>query len=170
MLFPGPARDDDSRFAASILCGVVSGLGGRFFEELRSRQSLAYALTVMPMVRRLAGAFVAYIGTSPEKEDAARSGLLREFAKLCEEPVTPVELLNAQTYALGTHAIRRESAASIMGDLADTWLFGRSLVEIAEYEDRIRSVTADDILRVARQCFDPARRIEGVIRGAGKKV
>ena len=170
LMLPGPARDDDSRFAASILCGIASGLGGRFFEELRERQSLAYTVIVMPMARRLAGAFVAYIAMSPEKEEAARAGLLKEFARLCEEPVTERELTQAQTYALGTNAIRREAAASIMGDLADTWLFGRSLAEIGQYEGRIRGVTADEILRLARQCFDPTRRIEGMIRGAGRKV
>ena len=32
--------------------------------------------------RRLAGMFVSYIATSPEKEGIARAGLLAEFAKL----------------------------------------------------------------------------------------
>jgi zinc protease len=170
MLLPGPARDDDDRFAATLLCGIASGLGGRLFEELRDRQSLAYTVMLMPMVRRLAGALVAYIAMSPEKEDAARDGLLREFAKFAAEPVTARELTQAQTYALGTHAIRREAAASIMGDLAETWLFGRSLAEIGEYEDRIRAVTAAEIQRVARISLDPTVRVEGLIRGTGRKV
>jgi zinc protease len=170
MLLPGPARDDEDRFTASILCGIASGLGGRFFEELREKKSLAYTVMLMPLVRQLAGAFVAYIAMSPEKEDAARDGLLAEFARLAAEPVTPRELAQAQTYALGTHAIRRESASSIMGDLADTWLFGKSLAEIGEYEDRIRAVTAEKIQKLARLYFDPSQRIEGLIRGAGRKV
>ena len=127
MLFEGPGRGDDARFSAGLIAGVASGLGGRFFDELRDRQSLAYTVMAAPIVRRRAGAFSAYIAMSPEKEDAARSGLLREFARLRESPVTERELEQAKTYALGTWAIRRESAAAVMGDIADAWLFGRSL-------------------------------------------
>ena len=170
LLFPGPARDDDSRFAAMILAGVASGLGGRFFEELRDRQSLAYTVLVAPVIRQHAGAFLAYIAMSPEKEDAAREGLLAQFARLGSEPVTPRELAQAQTFAVGSNAIRREAAAGLMGDLADAWLFGTSLAEIGEYEERIRAVTAADIQAVAKRCFDPARRVEGLIRGKGRAV
>lgn len=170
MFFPGPARGDDRRFAAMMLAGVASGLGGRFFEELRDRQSLAYTVMVSPIIRQHAGAFAAYIAMSPEKEDAARAGLLEQFARLSEEPVTARELAQAHTFALGTHAIRREAAASIMGDLADAWLFGTSLREIESYEERIRAVTAAGIQAVAQSCIDPARRVEVTIRGAGRAV
>ena len=170
LLFPGPARDDDSRFAAMILAGVASGLGGRFFEELRDRQSLAYTVLVAPVIRQRAGAFLAYIAMSPEKEEAARAGLLAQFARMGTEPVTPRELAQAQTFAVGSNAIRREAAASVMGDLADAWLFGTSIAEIGEYEERIRAVTAADIQAVAQRCFDPARRVEGLIRGKGRAV
>jgi zinc protease len=170
MLFEGPGRGDDARFAAGMIAGVASGLGGRFFDELRDRQSLAYAVMAAPLVRRLAGAFSAYIAMSPEKEEAARSGLLREFARLRESPVTERELTQAKTYALGTWAIRRESAAAVMGDIADAWLFGRSLGELSEYESRVRAVSAAQMLELARRHFDPDRRVEGVVRGTGRIV
>lgn len=170
MLFGGPARDDDARFSAGMIAGVASGLGGRFFDELRDRQSLAYTVMAAPIVRRHAGAFSAYIAMSPEKEDAAREGLLHEFARLRESPVTDRELDQAKTYALGTWAIRRESAAAVMGDIADAWLFGRSLSELTEYESRVRAVSSEQMLRLAREYFDPERRVEGVVRGTGRVV
>jgi zinc protease len=170
MFFEGPSRDDDARFAAAMIAGVASGLGGRFFDELRDRQSLAYTVMAAPLVRRRGGAFTAYIAMSPEKEEAARSGLLREFARLRESPVTERELTQAKTYALGTWAIRRESAAAVMGDIADAWLFGRSLAELTEYEERVRGVSAAQMLQLARAYFDPDRRVEGVVRGTGRVV
>ena len=170
MLFEGPARGDDLRFSAAMIAGVASGLGGRFFDELRDRQSLAYTVMAAPVVRHSAGAFSAYIACSPEKEDAARAGLLSEFAKLREAKVTDRELSQAKTYALGTWAIRRESASTVMGDIADAWLFGRSLTELSEYEDRVKSVTAAQMLQLARAHFDADRRVEGVVRGTGRTV
>ena len=54
MLFPGPARDDDDRFAAQLLTGIASGLGGRLFEQLRDKQSLCYTVHAFHSERRLA--------------------------------------------------------------------------------------------------------------------
>jgi len=167
MLFQGPARGDDARFDAAMLAGVTSGLGGRFFDELRERQSLAYTVMAMPVVRHLAGAFGAYIAMSPEKEDAARDGLLAQFARLVEDEVTDEELTQAKRYALGTWAIRRESGSAVMADIADAWLYGRALRELVDYPDRIRNVTARDMRLAARRWFDPSRRVEGIVRGRG---
>src|SRR5690606_35083638 len=42
--FPGPRRDDEDAYAFEVLSNAISGLGGRLFEELRSRRSLAYTV------------------------------------------------------------------------------------------------------------------------------
>jgi zinc protease len=164
MLFPGPSRGDDDRFAASMIAGVASGLGGRFFDELRDKQSLSYTVQAFPSMRRAAGTFVAYMATSPDKESAARDGLLREFEKLRTEPVTAEELDRAKTYAIGTHQIRMQSGGAWLGDMVDAWLLG-SLGELTEYESRLRAVTAARMLEVAQRYFDPSRRVEGIVRG-----
>ena len=57
-----------------------------------------------------------------------------------------------------------------MGDIADAWLFGRSLLELMEYESRVRAVSAAQMLQLARAYFDPERRVEGVVRGTGRVV
>ncbi|MFI5311509.1 MAG: M16 family metallopeptidase, partial [Gemmatimonadales bacterium] len=170
MLFPCAARADEGRFAAAMIGGVTSGLGGRFFDELRDRQSLAYSVIASPIVRRRAGAFAAYIAMSPEKEDQARNGLLDQFARLREQPVSDRELLQAQTFALGSWAIRRESSGNVMHDIADAWLFGSSLAELADYEDRVRAVTAQQMLERSREWFQADLRVEGIVRGAGMEV
>jgi zinc protease len=167
LLFPGPARPDPARFAAQLLATIASGLGGRFFDELRDRQSLAYTVHAFASERTMAGAFVAYIATSPEKEEIARRGLLAEFAKLREQPVTDDELARAKTYTVGTHAIRQQSGGAVMGDVLDSWLFGHGLHELDEYIAHIRAVTAADIQALARKYFDEGRVVEGVVRGRG---
>jgi zinc protease len=168
--FDGPARRDTDRFATSLVAGIASGLGGRFFDELRDRQSLAYTVQAYASERLLAGAFISYIATSPDREDVARRGLLGEFAKFRESEVTAEELERAKTYAIGTRAIRQESGAAVLADLVDAWLYGSGLHEIDEHDARIRAVTAADILDVSRRYFVEDRRVEGVVRGVGKTV
>jgi zinc protease len=164
LMFPGPSRSDDARFATAMIAGVASGLGGRFFDELRDKQSLGYTVHAFATERALAGVFASYIATSPEKEEVARRGLLDEFAKLRDERVTARELEQAQRYALGVHAIRQQSGAAVMAEIVDAYLFGR-LGELTEFESRVRAVTRDEMRAVARSYFVDDRRVEGVVRG-----
>ncbi|HEV8496324.1 MAG TPA: pitrilysin family protein [Gemmatimonadaceae bacterium] len=169
LLFPGPARDDEARFSSAMITSVASGLGGRFFDELRDKRSLCYTVNAFAIARRLGGTIGAYIATSPEQEDAARDGLLAEFRRLRDEPVTAEELMRAQTYAIGSHAIRQQSGGAVLADLVETFLFG-SLRELIEYEQHVRAVTAESMQQVAVKYFDDARRVEGIVRGVGKSV
>ena len=163
--YPGAARRDTARFSAALLAGIASGLGGRFFDELRDRKSLSYSVVATPRERPLGGLFSAYLATGPEREDEARAALVAEFAKLREAPVTDDELHRAREYALGSHAIRQQSGAAVLGDVLDAWLFGDGLAELDEWEGHVRAVTPGDILAFAQRHFDDARRVEGIVRG-----
>src|SRR5204862_2104067 len=137
--------------------------------ELRDKRSLCYTVNAFGSERRAGGVFGAYIATSPHQEEAARAGLLAEFRRLREEPVTADELERAQRYAIGVHAIRQQSGGAVLADLVDAYLFG-SLNELADYDARVKEVTAESMLRVAAEYFDPNRRVEGIVRGTGKHV
>ena len=163
--FPGPTRLDPDRYAVGTLTLIASGLGGRFFDELRDKRSLAYTVQAWATERVSAGMFTAYIATAPAREDEARQALLEEFAKLREYPVMPEELSRATRYALGAHAISQQSGGTVLAELLDAWLFGEGPSELDEFEGRISAVTAEDIQRFAAQSLDPARRVEGIVRG-----
>ncbi|HEX6063654.1 MAG TPA: pitrilysin family protein [Longimicrobiales bacterium] len=163
--FPGPPHDDPDVYALHVLSNAVGGLGGRFFEELRSKRSLAYTVSLMPVSRWLGGAFIAYIATAPEREDEARSALLEEFARLLAEPLPEDEVARAQRYTIGTWQIRGQTNSSQLGDLVDAYLLGDGVREITEFEERIRSVTPQRIQAAARKYFDPSQLVEGIVRG-----
>jgi zinc protease len=168
--FPGPARRDQRRYATHMIGTIASGLGGRFFDELRDRQSLAYTVHAHPVEHAAAGMFMAYIATSPEKEERARDGLLREIERLTKERVGDDELERGKRYTIGTHAIRQESGASLLGSMVEAWLLGEGLEELELHDERVEAITAEEIIEVAREFLDPARRVEGIVRGIGKSV
>ena len=148
-----------------MLGGVASGLGGRFFEELRDRQSLAYTVMARPYARAAGGTFAAYIATSPAKESTARDGLLAEFAKLRDAAVAPEELARARQYAIGAWQIRQSSGAAVLSDVADAFLWG-TLEDLARYPANLAAVTPERMRKLAAQWFDPRRCAAGVVRGA----
>jgi zinc protease len=163
--FESPSRRDDDRFAAHVLASIASGLGGRFFEELRDRRSLAYTVHAFGSEHQLGGAFMAYIATAPERESEAREALLAQFADLRVKPVTDDELARAKRYMLGMYDIRQERGGAILGDMVDAYLFGEGLSELDSIAARIEAVSAADIQRLARDYFDPDRVVEGIVRG-----
>ncbi len=165
MLFDGPARGDDDRFAAQLLAGIASGLGGRFFDELRDRRSLAYTVHVFASARARGGTLGAYIATSPEREIEARDGLLEQFALLREQPVTADELERAQTYEIGTHAIHQQSGGAVLGEIVDAWQLGGGLHELAAHDARVRAVTPERVQALVARYVDASRRVDGIVRG-----
>lgn len=167
--FPGSARNDPELYALDVLSKIVSGLGGRFFEELRERRSLAYTVAAYPLVRWLGGAFIAYIATSPEREDEARAALLEQFERLAEEAVAREELERAQRYAIGGWKIRSQTNTAQLGNLGDALLLGAGVAELREFEDRIRAVTPVQIREAAMRYFHPNRLVEGIVRGTGER-
>jgi zinc protease len=165
LTFPGPTRNDPDRFTAHLIATMASGLGGRFFDELRDKRSLAYTVHAFATERLLAGMFIAYIATSPSQEQEARAGLLAEFEKLRSAPVSAEELSRAQTYTIGAHAIRQQSGASVLADVIDAWQFGRGLDELDDFETRVLAVTPAEIQALAQRYFDVGRVVEGIVRG-----
>ncbi|MEX2281398.1 MAG: pitrilysin family protein [Gemmatimonadota bacterium] len=165
--FPGVDRQDADLPALQVLANTISGLGGRLFEELRSRRSLAYTVTAYPIARVLGGAFIAYIATSPERETEARDTLLVELLRTREELLREDEVERARRYTIGTRQIRAQTNSAQLQDLIHALLAGPGLSELRDFESQIRAVTPERIREVARKYFDEARLVESIVRGTG---
>jgi zinc protease len=167
MVFHGPDRRSEERFAADVWAAVASGLGGRVFEALRDRRSLAYTVLASAWQKGRAGALVSYIATSPEREEEARAALLEEFARFVREPVSPEELTQAVSYLAGQAEVRRQSAAALSGEILEAWLIGDGLRELTDPGAAFRRVTAEQVQEIAARYLEGSRRAEGVVRGTG---
>jgi zinc protease len=167
MAFPGIPRRHPDRAAAQVWAAVASGLGGRLFEALRDRRSLAYTVVASAWLKARGGAVVTYIATSPEREDEAREEMLRELERFAREPVSPAELRQAVNYLAGQAEVNRQNGASVGAEILEAWVAGTGLAELRDPAAAYRAVTADDVLRVAQRSLDPGRRVEGVVRGTG---
>lgn len=166
--FPGPRFVDRHYYALSILQNVLSGLGGKLFEELRSRQSLAYTVSSHLVARKQGGAFLSYIATSPEKEQQARDGLLHQFENLATDPIEQLDLEQSIQYTVGTHQISLETLAAQMHQYAHSEILGRGFEEVDRLPEHLRQVSVDDILAAAREYFDTGAYAQGIVRGKKK--
>jgi zinc protease len=170
MIFFGPARRSPDRFAAEVWAAVASGLGGRMFEALRDRRSLAYTVLASSWQRGRAGALVTYIATSPEREEEARVAMLRELELFTESPVTEEELNQAVHYLAGQAEVARQSAGALAGEILEAWVIGNGLSDLENPGAAYRAVSAEEVQRVARENLNPSRRAEGVVRGTAVRT
>jgi len=167
MAFPGPSRRDRDFAAAQVWAAVASGLGGRLFEALRERRSLAYTVLATAWQKARAGALLTYIATSPEREEEAREEMLAELDRFTREPVQAGELAQAVSYLAGQAEVSRQNGSAVAGEILETWLAGNGLAELSDPAARYRGITAADVQRVAAASLTPHRRAEGVVRGTG---
>jgi zinc protease len=165
MAFPGVTIYDEDRHALDLLAEITSGQAGRFFQAVRGDNALAYAVSSFHRARRDAGSFVTYTATSPSKEEEARRIILAECERLTREPVGAKELQDAKEAIIGEQAIGLQSFGAQAGELGVNRLLGKPIDTPQIYLARIRSLTAEDVLRAATTYLDPERCWRGVVRG-----
>ena len=166
MLFPGPGRTDPDRFAAETWSAIAGGLGGRLFESLRSKRSLAYTVIASSWQRRSAGGLLTYIATDPARLDEARDAMLEELALFRREPPTAIEMARATAMLAGEVEMSRQTAGGYGGEIADAWLLGSGLDELDDPVAPYRAVTVESVHAVTARSLDPALRAEGVVSPA----
>jgi zinc protease len=152
--FRGLDVHDPDRHALEVLCQILSGQGGRLFLELRDRQSLAYSVGATNVEGYQPGFLAITIATAPEKLDDAQSGILAELRRVLDAPPPAAELERARRYLLGSFAIDRQRSATRALQLALDARYGLAGDFDVDYPDRIRAVSAEDVLRIARRVID----------------
>ncbi|HEX8437819.1 pitrilysin family protein [Archangium sp.] len=152
--FRGVRIDDPRRHALEVLSTVLSGQGGRLFVELRDKRSMAYSVSSFSIEGVDPGYFAVYMGTSPEKVEAALEGIRAELSRVRDEPIPEAELSRAKQHLIGTHEIglQRNSARAAL--LALDACYGMGLENFLHYAERVAAVTAEDVRAVARQLID----------------
>ena len=149
---PALARSDPDRYVLMVLNSLLGrGMSSRLFKEVRERRGLAYSVGSFVSRHSDTGLFAIAAGVSPEKIDEAVQVILAELDKLVQEPVGEEELTKARDYTVGSFRLSLETPIALA-----QWS-GESLLTMGEIEpiemvvERLRAVSADDLLRIARR-------------------
>jgi zinc protease len=146
-----PSLDHPDHAAVKVLSTILGGgMAGRLFVELRDKSALAYTAASYYDPVHESGALILYLGTAPQNAARAESALMREVARVRDEPVPADELARAKGYLLGRYAMDRRTNERIAWYLAFYAVEGVGLEYPARYRARVEAVTASDIQRVAR--------------------
>jgi len=153
---PGLPMPDERRYEQYVLNTLLGGtMSSRLFQHIREERGLAYSVFSSVNSFLDAGNLMIYAATSPESGREVVNLVLEELRRLKEQPVSDGELQMARDHLKGSLMLSLESSSSRMSNLARQEVyFGRqfTLNEILAGVDR---VTAQDLLRMAVDLFDP---------------
>jgi zinc protease len=154
LAFEGADNNNEDRFELSVISNIMSGLGSRLFEELRSKHSLAYSVYGFPFAGKDAGTFVYYIATTPEKRDFAIKMLHEEINKIKKHYVTDDELERAKNKIIGSTAGSMQSTLGVSEDLVLNEMYGHGYDFTEKYIQKIREITKEDVRKIANKYFN----------------
>jgi len=152
----GVARTTPDYFALQVLNTILGGsFTSRLNQNLRETHGYTYGAFSQFTAGRLAGPFVASASVVTAKTDSSLIEFLKELRRIRDEAVPDAELAKAKAYiTLGLPA-DFETTAAAAARFRELLVYGLPLDYFAHYAERINTVTAADVQRVARQYIDP---------------
>lgn len=150
--------DNPDRAALQVMQHILGGSGftSRIMKRVRSDEGLAYSAGSQFSFNALEpGTFtISFQSKSPTVALAARIAL-EEVTRIQSEPVTAEELGVAKSSLIDTFPRRFESARQRAGIFATDAYLGRSHAYWQNWRPQIEAVTADDVMRVAKEYLSP---------------
>ena len=153
----GIARNDDRRFALSILDAILGGsTSSRLFQEVREKRGLAYSVYSWASQYQDTGQVGIYVGTREDNVVEALDIIGRELARVRDEQVGDDELRRAREHVKGRLALSMESTGARMNRLGRSVLMDTPLLTLDETIERLQAVTRDDVERLAGELYPPS--------------
>jgi predicted Zn-dependent peptidase len=152
----GIKRDDERRFALSVLDAVLGGsTSSRLFQEVREKRGLAYAIYSWASHYRDTGQLGVYVGTRQDNVSEAMKVIGAELERLQADTVTDEELTRAREHVKGRIVLSMESTANRMHRLGRSVLTGMPLLSPDEVIQRLDAVDREQLQSLAREFYVP---------------
>jgi predicted Zn-dependent peptidase len=150
---------DPKRFPLYLLVNMLGGPGmnSRLNMNLRENRGLAYNVESHYNTYSDIGLFQIYFGT--DKKDLKRciQQTSRELRRLEESPLGMLQLSRAKKQLIGQIAISSENNESQMLGNGRSLLLFDKVETLDEITERIRSISATELLEVAHETFNPSK-------------
>lgn len=151
--FLGMKVDSEERYAMEVLDAILSGIsypGGRLHERLRANQ-LVYVVHAFNQLGLDPGLFAVYAATTPDKKETVLNIIKEEIESLCNNLISDEELEKGKSICISAKQISLQTNSDQAFNMGLDELYGLGYDDIYHYEERINSVTKEDVKRVAEK-------------------
>jgi zinc protease len=159
----GLVKDPDYP-ALSILNEVMNGLGGRMFNEVRSRQGLAYSVYAAWSPQfDFPGLAIAGGETKSASTVPFVQSVIRELKRVREQPITAIELQRAKDSVINSFIFNFQDPAQTLSRIIRYEYFGYPKDFIFQYRKGVEATTAADVQQAARKHLKPDQIVTLVV-------
>jgi zinc protease len=157
----GVSRDNPDYYALMVMNYILGGGGfsSRLTEEIRNKRGLAYSVGSFFDTGKYPGSFQIVLQT---KNSSAREAIglsLQGMERIRKEMVSEKELEGAKKYLIGSFPMRLNTQGKLTGFLTQVEYYGLGLNYPEKYPSFIRSITREEVLRVAKKYLHPKNLI-----------
>ncbi|MBC7515278.1 MAG: insulinase family protein, partial [Alkalinema sp. FL-bin-369] len=150
--------------ALSVMNEILSGFGGRLFNEVRSRQGLAYSVYAAWSPQfDYPGIFVAGGDTKSESTVPFIKSVRSEIDRIRTEPVSAQELKRAKDSVENSFIFNFDSPGKVLGRLLKYEYFGYPKDYLFQYQKAVAAISVDDIQRAAKKNLQPDRIVTMIV-------
>lgn len=152
----GIKREDPDYYAVSVMNYIFGGGGfsSRLMQTIRDEMGLAYDIHSFFDARKMGGFFSIGVQTKNETAATVIEEIVKELRRIKAELVTDEEIEDAKAYLTGSFPRRFDTNKKIADMLVAMEFFNLGLDYINRYPEYIKSITKDDIIRVAKRYLD----------------
>lgn len=152
----GIKREDPDYYAVSVMNYILGGGGfsSRLMQSIRDEMGLAYDIHSLFDARKEGGYFYVSVQTKNATANKVIDEIIKQIDRIKTEPVSDQELDDAKAYLTGSFPRRFDTNKKIADMLVAVEYYNLGHDYISRYPEYIKSVTKDDIIRVARKYLD----------------
>ncbi|MBS7565906.1 insulinase family protein [Mucilaginibacter sp. Bleaf8] len=142
-----------------LLNNLLGGMGmsSRLNLEIREKHGIAYTIESGYTPLTDTGIFSVYFGTDAEKADKALRLANKELKKLRDNKLGTLQLQQAKQKFIGQIALAEENRLSLIISMAKSLVDFNTIDSLQDVFDKINAVTAEELLEISNDIFDPAR-------------
>ena len=151
----GIERTDPDYAAMAVMNRILGGGGSsRLFLNIREDKSYAYSVGSGFSASKYRGTFVANAPVRTDATEGALREFMNEFKRIRDEKVSPTELDNAKRSIVGAFALSLENPAALLQNIITQKLYDLPASYWDTYPQKVESISADDVQRVAQKYID----------------
>ena len=160
----GGKLDNPDYTALSVMNGVLNGLGGRLFNNIRSRQGLAYSVSAYWSPNYdYPGVFIASGETRSEATVAFIQSINQEIERIRTQPITKEELNHAKDSTLNSFIFNFQDPAQTLSRLIRYEYYDYPQYFIFRYREEVENTTVKDVQKVAQKYLQPNQIVTLVV-------
>ncbi len=153
---PGLNYTDPRRYIQAVMDMIMGGgMSSRLFQEVREERGLAYTVGSYSVQLSDTGAWLVYGGVDPENIDETIKAILGEMDKMRQARVSEGELRRIKEYYKGRTLLGLEDTRAVASWAGGQELLMDRIMTVDEVVEQIEAVTADQVLEMAQQLFQP---------------